>query len=83
MEGTRHSIEPDRSNVNVMRTSRDIQAKVKDDADRGNESACTEARGKDQDPRRQTRARFRVNSQTGTTEAHWFSAEHSETQAWK
>ena len=69
--------------VNVMRASWDIQPKVDSDASGIGEITRTETRRRDQGPRRQTRASAALDSQTGTTEAHWFFAEHSETPAWK
>jgi hypothetical protein len=73
----------ERSQVNVMRATMDIQVKVDSHASGSNEITGTEVRRRDQDPRRQTRASANLDSQTGTTEGHWFYAEHSETPAWK
>lgn len=53
-----------------MSGTRVIQAKVNLHASGGIEIAGTEASRRDQDPRRQARARADLDSQTGTTEVH-------------
>jgi len=66
-----------------MRPRGAIQAKVNVHASDGVEIAGTEASRRDQNPRRQARARAILDSHTGTTEVHWFSAERSGMPAWK